>query len=162
MFSNSSLFGMKTTLQFHEGRAPNGRKTDRVMQEYRTPESCDNDATDHMALCRVFLADECSTHCIADIDVQISRPTLLNENASDMDYILRGDYIELNDLIDPGSCSSVSADSSCLTTTSDEYFDPMALLQELDKHIIDQEMKDSSVKFNLSAPISGHILCHFR
>ncbi|KAL9993403.1 hypothetical protein Hdeb2414_s1034g00975301 [Helianthus debilis subsp. tardiflorus] len=105
---------------------------------------------DHRALCRVFLAGDYkppSTHCIADIGVKISRKsdpnTVINlsnrrhENSSDMDCILCGDYIELNDLIDPGSRSSSSANSSCLTVTSDEYFDSMALLQELDKDILD-------------------------
>ncbi|KAJ0785900.1 hypothetical protein HanOQP8_Chr02g0048671 [Helianthus annuus] len=117
---------------------------------------------DHRALCRVFLVDEYkspSTHCIADIGVKISRKsdpnTVINlssrrhENSSDIDCILCGDYIELNDLIDPGSCSSSSANSSCLTVTSDEYFDSVALLQELDKDILDQKF---CVKYNLSTP----------
>ncbi|KAI3807283.1 hypothetical protein L1987_23209 [Smallanthus sonchifolius] len=168
IFSNSAILGLRTTLRFYERRAPHGRKTNWVMQEYRITERCDNDTKDHRALCRVFLADEYkppSAHCIADIDVKISSnsgpKTVLNvnsiehENPSDMDCILKGDYIELNDLIDPGSPSSSSANSSCLTMTSDEYFDSIALLQELDKDIKDQEMKDSTVKFNLSALVKS-------
>ncbi|KAI3762875.1 hypothetical protein L1987_53317 [Smallanthus sonchifolius] len=155
IFSNSAILGSRTTLQFYEGRAPDGRKTNWVMQEYRITERRDNETKDHRALCRVFLADEykpSSTHCIAYPDVKISSnsgpktvsnvDSIGHENPSDMDCILRGDYIELNDIIDPGSRSSSFANSSCLTMTSDEYFDSMALLQELDKDIIDQEMKD--------------------
>ena len=74
------------------------------------------------------------------------------ENSSEMDCILRGDYFELNDLIDPGCHSSSSANSSCLTMTSEECFDSIALLQELEDDIKDQEMKDSSLKYNLSTP----------
>ncbi|KAI3762874.1 hypothetical protein L1987_53316 [Smallanthus sonchifolius] len=167
-FSNSDIIGWRTTLQFYEDLA---RKTDWVMQEYRITEKCDNNIKDLRALCRVFLADEHkppSGHCIAaNTPVKIpnnlapkavsttelvgktmgnkTRPTL--EQSSDMDCFLRGDYFELNDLNDPGSCSSNSANSSCLTMTSDEYFDSMALLQE-----IENDSKDSTVKFNLSAP----------
>ncbi|KAI3807284.1 hypothetical protein L1987_23210 [Smallanthus sonchifolius] len=167
-FSNYDIIGWRTTLQFYEDLA---RKTDWVMQEYRITEKCDNNIKDLRALCRVFLADENKPptgHCIAaDTDVKIPNnlapkavsttelvgktmenktcPTL--EQSSDMDCILRGDYFELNDLNDPGSCSSNSANSSCLTMTSEEYFDSMALLQE-----IENDSKDSSVKFNLSAP----------
>lgn len=78
------------------------------------------------------------------------------ENTSEMDCILMGDYFELNDLIDPGCHSSSSANSSCLTMTSEEYFDSIALLQELEDDIKDQEMKDSSLKFNLSTPVKSN------
>lgn len=88
-------------------------------------------------------------------------PNPFLENAFETDCVLMGDYFELNNLIDPGSRSSSSANSSCLTMTSEEYFDSMALLQELDYAIADQEMKDSNVNFNLSAPIqSKQVLIH--
>ncbi|XP_035842411.1 uncharacterized protein LOC118489010 [Helianthus annuus] len=77
-------------------------------------------------------------------------PDSVLKQSSEMDSIFTGDYIELNDLIDPGSRSSSSANSSCLTMTSDEYFDSMALLQE-----IENDIKDSSVNFNLSAPLKS-------
>ncbi|KAJ0785902.1 hypothetical protein HanOQP8_Chr02g0048691 [Helianthus annuus] len=77
-------------------------------------------------------------------------PDSVLKQSSEMDSILMGDYIELNDLIDPGSRSSSSANSSCLTMTSDEYFDSMALLQE-----IENDIKDSSVHFNLSTPLKS-------
>ncbi|XP_010254952.1 PREDICTED: NAC domain-containing protein 83-like [Nelumbo nucifera] len=44
----------------------------------------------------------------------------------------KGDYLELLDLVDPESPSSSSENSSCLTMSSDEYFDSWALLQDLD------------------------------
>lgn len=185
IFSNPSIRGSRTTLQFYEGRAPHARKTDWVMQEYRITHKCDNNTKDGRALCRVFLADENRPppgHIIANIDLKISInlepktvsnmkskkdvsmsellgktmnnntefPDCLIENSSEMDCISRGDYFELNDLIDQGSRSSSSVNSSCLTMTSDECFDSMALLQE-----IDDEITASSVKFNLSAPIKS-------
>ncbi|XP_019052004.1 PREDICTED: protein SOMBRERO-like isoform X2 [Nelumbo nucifera] len=41
----------------------------------------------------------------------------------------RGDFLELQDLVDPESPSSSSENSSFLTMSSDEYFDSLALLQ---------------------------------
>ncbi|KAJ0580221.1 putative transcription factor NAM family [Helianthus annuus] len=198
IFSNSVILGLRTTLQFHEGRAPHGRKTEWVMQEYRITNKYDNDPMDLRALCRVFLADENrppSGHCTADINVKISvnfRPKAVSasdpkspghflENSSKRDCILTGDYFELNDLVDRGSCSSSSSDSSGLlndlvdrgsrsssssdssglTMTSEEYVDPTALLQELQDDLIDQEMKDSSGKLNPSAPVkSKEVVLH--
>ncbi|XP_024973005.1 NAC domain-containing protein 83-like [Cynara cardunculus var. scolymus] len=188
--SNSTILGSRTTLQFYEGQAPYGRKTDWVMQEYRITEKFKDNLKDHRALCRVFLADDnrpFTGHSIANIDgkicinldpktvshvntrEQISTSELLEnktgmssrrsqdflENSSEMDCLLRGDYFELNDLIDPGYHSSSSANSSCLTMTSDEYFDSIALLQELEDDIKDQEMKDSSLKFYLSTTVKS-------
>ncbi|KAK1436550.1 hypothetical protein QVD17_02331 [Tagetes erecta] len=86
------------------------------------------------------------------------------EKATEMDCILMGDYLELNDLVDPVSCSSSSTSvSSCLTMTSEECFDSMDLLQALedDNSIIDQEMKHSGFKFNVSAPVmSKEVVLH--
>ncbi|KAI3684808.1 hypothetical protein L6452_34034 [Arctium lappa] len=191
MVSNSTILGSRTTLQFYEGQAPHGRKTDWVMQEYRITEKFKDNLKDHRALCRVFLADENRPFSGHNIDVKtsinldpktnshvntiehISTLELLEktkenntgmssrrsqdflENSSEMDCILRGDYFELNDLIDPGYHSSSSANSSCLTMTSEECFDSIALLQELEDDIKDQEMKDSSLKFNLSTPVKS-------
>ncbi|KAM3341883.1 putative protein isoform X3 [Capsicum galapagoense] len=57
---------------------------------------------------------------------------------SDDDCILRGDYLELNDLVDAASHSSSSESSSRPSFASDEYFDSMALLRDLD----DDEKKE--------------------
>lgn len=137
IFSNSAISGFRTTLRFYEGNTAHGRKTDWVMQEYRITEKYKTNMNDdHRALCRVFLAVE---------------------NSPEMECILTGDYLELNDLVDdPSSSSSSSTNSSCLTMTSDEYFDSMALLQQLDD---DENMKDSSiVKFNLSAHVNSKLV----
>lgn len=58
--------------------------------------------------------------------------------AADLDCILRGDYLELNDLVDAASHSSSSESSSRPSFASDEYFDSMALLRDLD----DDEKKE--------------------
>ncbi|KAL8225775.1 hypothetical protein R6Q57_018332 [Mikania cordata] len=129
--------GLRTTLQFDEDRASHGLKTNWVMQDYRITKKCDCNTEEKI------------------MEKETGPPLAILEQSSEMDCILRGDYFELNDIIDPGSQSSSSANSSCLTVTSDEYFDSMALLQELNKDIIDQETKDSSVKFNLSAPLTS-------
>ncbi|KAM0011977.1 hypothetical protein Hdeb2414_s0057g00758111 [Helianthus debilis subsp. tardiflorus] len=126
-----------------------------------------------------------SGYCSADIDVKVSinlgpktvstnelvgkimenktgsspvtrgSPGRFLENSSERDCILRGDYFELNDLTDPGTRSSSSSDTSGLTMTSEEYFDSMALLQELQDDLIDQEMKDSIGKLNPTAPVKS-------
>ncbi|KAI3513195.1 hypothetical protein L1887_20522 [Cichorium endivia] len=108
------------------------------MQEYRITEKCKNDVKDDRALCRVFL-------------VAGNRP--------EMGSTLTGDYLELNDLVDdPGSRSFSSVNSSCLTMTSDEYFDHVALLQQLEDDAVDEKMNDSSVNFNLSAPVNSKLV----
>ena len=38
IFTNSSLIGWRTTLEFYKGQAPHGRKTNWVMQEYKITE----------------------------------------------------------------------------------------------------------------------------
>ncbi|KAJ0804958.1 putative transcription factor NAM family [Helianthus annuus] len=157
IFSNSAITGSRTTLRFYEGRASHSRKTDWMMQEYTITEKCDNNTKDLRALCRVYLANtdvkmsiNLAPKTVAMSELVGMTPDSILKQSSEMDCILRGDYIELNDLIDPGSRSSSSANSSCLTMTSDEYFDSVALLQE-----IENDIKDSSVKFNLSAPLKS-------
>lgn len=59
---------------------------------------------------------------VRDDNVQI-----MHEN----DYLSRGDYLELLDLDTPAS-HSFSSVSSCLTMSSDECFDSLALLEELE------------------------------
>lgn len=57
---------------------------------------------------------------------------------AELDCIARGDYLEVNDLLDAASHSSSSENSSRLSFASDEYFDSPALLRDLD----DDKKKD--------------------
>lgn len=70
---------------------------------------------------------------------------------SEQECFARGDFLELNDLEDPESHSSSSQNSSCPSKLSDEYFDSLALLRDLeaedDKYIQDQ----SSSRYNFTA-----------
>nr|XP_043606960.1 NAC domain-containing protein 6 [Erigeron canadensis] len=55
IFSSSKTnkyLGLKKTLVFYKGRAPNGSKTDWVMSEYRLPES--SPLSKEMVLCKVY------------------------------------------------------------------------------------------------------------
>ncbi|KAK4745702.1 hypothetical protein SAY87_012014 [Trapa incisa] len=54
------------------------------------------------------------------------------ENLRENDIISNGDYLELCDLGAPGSPSSSSDNSSCVTMSSDECFDTLDLLQDLE------------------------------
>ncbi|KAJ4836436.1 hypothetical protein Tsubulata_034161 [Turnera subulata] len=56
----------------------------------------------------------------------------LVENLPEVDYFSGGDYLELLDLVNPASPSSSSDNSSCLTMSSDEYFDSLALLRDIE------------------------------
>lgn len=65
-------------------------------------------------------------------------------------YVLNGDYLELDDLVDPQSHSTSSENSGRSSMTFDEYFDPIALLQELENNNNqDQQGKDSSSRFSV-------------
>ncbi|CAK7347675.1 unnamed protein product [Dovyalis caffra] len=66
-------------------------------------------------------------------------------NPPEIDYLSRGDYLELLDLDNPASPSSSSDNSSCLTMSSDEYFDSIALLRDLESEsnqVLVQKDKD--------------------
>ncbi|XP_024969072.1 NAC domain-containing protein 96-like isoform X2 [Cynara cardunculus var. scolymus] len=200
IYSTSVFTGLRKTLQFYEGQAPNGQKTNWMMQEYTTTEKYSN-KLDCRALCRVFLADDKRSSrrlsesellekrmddgtgasamantspdppsAMADTspdppsamaDTSPDQPSGMGNNRSpdwppenipDREYVLMGDYLELDDLAASISHSSSSADSSCMTMTSEEFFDPVALMRELGDDIVHQEVQDSSVKLNLSAP----------
>lgn len=46
------LLGVKKTLVFYEGRAPRGRKTDWIMNEYRLPDACSQ--PQEIVLCKIY------------------------------------------------------------------------------------------------------------
>ncbi|KAM7521096.1 hypothetical protein LguiB_020058 [Lonicera macranthoides] len=233
IFTNSTITGWRTTLEFYEGQVPNGRRTDWVMQEYGITQKGPGDNSkpkvinainyplclfltlllfpslvrpasqllvwldnmqDSRSLCRVFLSDKQSTanempqkdgdrdvasqnHISSSLSV-VPNPGSTSgqgstsefqannrddatgllvvadrledpprESLADLDYILRGDYMELDDLlVDPESPSSSSDNTSCLSLTSEECFDALALLKDLERG------KDTSFKYTASAP----------
>lgn len=204
IYSNSAMTGWRVTLEYYEGLAPHGQRTNWVMQEYwiTKRELCQNSKPKVSdSLCRVYLSDEESPsfelppeHDLADISntnpvncvpttapnadsntVQLSKSESLEknmfnetrcqalaersprhhplENLAECDYISNGDYLELIDLADPDSNSSSSVGSSFRTFTSEEYFDSVALLRELDAEIKDQNEKCASFKFIHSSTV---------
>ena len=79
---------------------------------------------------------------------------IIPEDIDDDDCISRGDYLELADLVDGESLSSRSDNSSCVTPTSDELFDSLALLRDLGAKISqDEKGKDANVKLSVAASI---------
>ncbi|XP_059279189.1 uncharacterized protein LOC132033276 [Lycium ferocissimum] len=65
---------------------------------------------------------------------------------AELDCILTGDYLEVNDLGDVASHLSSSENSSRMSLASDEYFDSLALLRDLD----DEKKEDLSGKGSTS------------
>ncbi|MQL88842.1 hypothetical protein Taro_021412 [Colocasia esculenta] len=68
---------------------------------------------------------------VSDGSVEDLRPNRSAECQADCDFSV-GDFMELNDLYDPESSSSSSDNSSCVSESSDEYFDSEALLRVLE------------------------------
>ncbi|URD79245.1 No apical meristem (NAM) protein [Musa troglodytarum] len=61
IYSKNSLIGMRKTLVFYEGRAPNGQKSDWIMHEYRLesiesapPQASHSTTEEGWVVCRVF------------------------------------------------------------------------------------------------------------
>ncbi|WCJ35290.1 hypothetical protein M5689_016554 [Euphorbia peplus] len=204
LFSNSMVTGWRTTLEFYEGKVPNERKTDWVMQDYWVTHGENSKVKEIKSLCRVFLggeqgmdhekqqkmpsihiSSETVTHSAESAflkapsasssskikstvekddetrDLAVTgEPDLVEMPLPDNDYFSRGDYLELLDLDNPASPSSSSDNSSCVSMSSDECFDSLALLQELDSEI-NQDLvhkDDNNCKLNISTsfkPIEG-------
>ncbi|XP_048331956.2 NAC domain-containing protein 83 [Ziziphus jujuba] len=178
LFSNSSFIGWRSTLEFYEGQAPHEHKTDWVMQEYWITLRLSEDvsAMGPCSLCRVFLVQNADTASHSTESVvqnaenyvgqssssrqQVNKTGNLSvreripvENAPEIDYVSRGDYMELLDLDTPVSPSS-SSDSSCVTMSSNECFDSLALLQDLEPETNNEPVqKDAGCKFNIAASI---------
>ncbi|KAF5792454.1 putative transcription factor NAM family [Helianthus annuus] len=163
VYSTTLIVGLRKTLQFYEGPVHDLQKTNWMMQEYTTTELYTS-KLDPRALCRVFLVDDSSSggfkneHFVKNIDdvaVAVAGPSDVANQCLDQvldDYVSEGDYLELDDLATPLSRTTSSADSSCMTMSSEELFDSDALLRELGDDVVDQEIQDSRIKLNLSAP----------
>ncbi|KAL0295798.1 UNVERIFIED_CONTAM: NAC domain-containing protein 22 [Sesamum calycinum] len=52
MSDPKKMLGLKKTLVFYEGRAPRGRRTDWIMNEYRLPDSCS--PPKDIVLCKIY------------------------------------------------------------------------------------------------------------
>ncbi|KAL0017233.1 hypothetical protein SO802_004302 [Lithocarpus litseifolius] len=72
-----------------------------------------------------------------------------HQNLHEIDHPPEGDFLELMDLIDDPASPS-SSESSCMTMSSDECFDSLALLQELKP---ENNQNGAGCKFNVSAPV---------
>ncbi|KAF3446278.1 hypothetical protein FNV43_RR11457 [Rhamnella rubrinervis] len=205
LFSNSSITGWRSTLEFYEGQAPYEHKTGWVMQEYWITQnrlSEDNKAKEASSLCKVFLvgkqtknhekhqeaaSGDMASHSTislvqnAENDIGQSSssrhqvikdrqtgnlaleeifPDYPEENVPEIDCLSRGDYLELLDLDNPASPSS-SSDSSCLTMSSDECFDSLALQDLETENNNDMVQNDAGCKFSVSASIKPtEVLMH--
>ncbi|KAJ6675703.1 putative proteinC DOMAIN-CONTAINING PROTEIN 82-RELATED [Salix viminalis] len=200
LFSNSTITGWRTTLDFFEGQVPHEHKTDWVMQKYwitKKAQSGKSKAKEASSLCRVFYGGEqaldhenqliASLHSDTHIDLTLSigpgtpadtshgsssnpevnkddetekvvatgrHPNLPVPNPPETDYFFGGDYLELLDLDNPASRSSSSDNSSCMTMSSDEYFDSIALLQDIESEINQgSTRKDKDCKLSVTASL---------
>ncbi|KAM3710563.1 hypothetical protein ACJW30_01G041200 [Castanea mollissima] len=72
-----------------------------------------------------------------------------HQNLHEIDHPPEGDFLEMMDLLDEPASPS-SSESSCVTMSSDECFDSLALLQELEA---ENNQNDAGCKFNVSAPV---------
>ncbi|XP_073125463.1 uncharacterized protein [Henckelia pumila] len=79
------------------------------------------------------------------------------QEIDDFNCFLRGDFLELNDLDGPESHSSSSQNSSCPSKLSDEYFDSLALLRELEEgDVADTEGNYMSSRYNITTSVKSN------
>ncbi|XP_073276688.1 NAC domain-containing protein JA2L-like [Primulina huaijiensis] len=183
IYSNSSIFGWRASLEYFEGQAPYGQRTDWLMHEHKITQKepfYKDKPKESRSLCKVFLCkariSENESHSsqnsktvvgskpismassiIPDInstslqdskneskakpecDAGLLPLTDITSNFSPRDWselecLSRGDYLELNDLQDdPESNFSSSQNSTCPSKLSEEYFDSLGLLQDLEE-----------------------------
>ncbi|TXG52275.1 hypothetical protein EZV62_021444 [Acer yangbiense] len=178
VFSNSFIIGWRTSHEFYEGQVCHEHKTDWVMQEFRITRKRVGESSkseDSSSLCRVLLSaeqtpnsenqqsmstvdtsqDSSSKPQVKDDDDVSERPA--NNHVPylpDSDYISRGDFLELLDLLDePASPSSSSETSSCVTMSSDDCFDADAWLKELESNNNQDQVQDNA-GYRYTAPAS--------
>ncbi|XP_073021629.1 uncharacterized protein [Primulina eburnea] len=186
IYSNSVINGWRSTLEYYEGKAHDAAQTtDWVMQEYSITQKElsgeKNNPKELTSLCRVFLCNG-SSHINGahtkggseDISLRASVIPKTN-NTSDQDSkseskknsspreiadfkcFMTGDYLEVDDLEDPESHSSSSQNSSCPSKLSDECFDWMALLDELEEgDVADTQGKYLSSRYTITTSVKSN------
>ncbi|KAM7280336.1 hypothetical protein ACFE04_007470 [Oxalis oulophora] len=179
VFSNDSVIGWMTILDFYQGQLPHQQKTDWIMQDFRITQkrlSQNTEAKEADSLCRLF----CGTEQISKTrsfsaplffpntdngnkEGEPSEPQVLelfpvidfpieNVNEIDLDppdYVAEDDYLDLQDLED--AALSDSSINTSLTLSSDEYFDSEALLRDIEaENIRKSTKKNDGYKFSVS------------
>ncbi|KAL9247950.1 hypothetical protein vseg_021320 [Gypsophila vaccaria] len=108
--SEMRVVGMKKTLVYYQGRAPNGHRTDWVMHEYRLDEAeCEINSglQDAYALCRVFKK--------SPITIPKSSPSSQENTFTNIDIAqMSNDYDQSSsiDIFSEGRCDDLVIDSS--------------------------------------------------
>lgn len=183
IYSNSSIFGWRASLEYFEGQAPHEQRTDWLMHEHKITQkelNYKDKPNESRSLCKVFLykasiseneplSSQNSKTVVGskpismaasiipginstslqdskneskakpECDAGLLPLTDITSNFSPQDFseiecFSRGDYLELNDLQDdPESNFSSSQNSSCPSKLSEEYFDSLALLRDLEE-----------------------------
>ncbi|XP_064959181.1 NAC domain-containing protein 60-like isoform X1 [Musa acuminata AAA Group] len=68
----------------------------------------------------------------------------------------KGEYLELNDFNSPETSSASSGNSSRLSVNSDEYFDPDALIRDIENdHGLGVEEEYTECRYSISAPVKS-------
>ncbi|PWA34563.1 No apical meristem (NAM) protein [Artemisia annua] len=103
IYSTSTISGLRKTFNFYEGRSPDGKKTNWIMQKYTATDKFTS-KPDQKALYRVFMVDD-------NVSGQISKSELMAKNidvvGGPSSMVNRSpdppveDFLELNDLVNP-------------------------------------------------------------
>ncbi|CAI0425483.1 unnamed protein product [Linum tenue] len=168
LFTNAAITGWRSTLEYYEGQSPSVLKTDWLMQQYWVTETnldgSSKQAKESSSLCRVFIEQEHISHKREELDAQrllvaasstnssgstskaeVDRAAVADQLADDLetdaDCYARGDYLEMLDLDIPLFSSSSTDNSSCMSLSSDEYFDSLALLREIESESIQESLQ---------------------
>ncbi|CAA0830195.1 NAC domain-containing protein 37 [Striga hermonthica] len=81
VYTGSNLIGMRKTLVFYKGRAPNGQKTDWIMHEYRLQtQHNDPPQEEGWVVCRVFMKRLTSRHQMKKGNGVQSKQEFINQN----------------------------------------------------------------------------------
>ncbi|XP_075484881.1 uncharacterized protein LOC142524700 [Primulina tabacum] len=186
IYSNSVINGWRSTLEYYEGKAHDAAQTtDWVMQEYSITQKEisgeKNNPKEPTSLCRVFLCNGSShingAHTKGESEDISLRASVIpkTNNTSEQDSkseskknsspreivdfkcFMTGDYLEVDDLEDPESHSSSSQNSSCPSKLSDECFDWMALLDELEEgDVADSQGKYWSSRYSITTSVKSN------